>query len=122
MLPGSTVITRAARLVVSVSILAAASGCGSTGGGSLREAVATVTTCADLRKAYEVSATSEQDALLIADRLVEIVESDYAEDGKLDERSQCSLVIADLDGPYPRAFDGIDLDEIDLHGGNARNG
>jgi hypothetical protein len=110
-------------VVVGVLLLATASGCGSSDDdGSITEAVAAAATCAELSDTYEAGAVSDEDAVMIADRLVEIAEADYAEDGTLDELLECNSVIRDLDSAHASAFQGIDLEEIDLHDGNARNG
>lgn len=106
-----------------VLLLAAAPGCGSSDDdGSMADAVAAATTCAELRDTYEADAVTDEDAVMIADRLVEIAEADYAEDGTLDDLLDCNSVIRDLDGAHASAFQGIDLEEIDLHDGSARNG
>jgi len=114
---------RLTHVVVLALALSVAAGCGSNDeAGSFSDAVAATTTCAELRATYEISAVTDEDAVLIADRLVEIAEADYAEDGVLDELIACNSVIRDLDNAHASTVDGIDLEEIDLYDGNARNG
>jgi hypothetical protein len=114
---------RSTQVIVLVLALSAAPACvSSDGDGSISDAVAAATTCAELRDTYEISALTDGEAVLIADRLVEIAEADYAEDQVLDDLFECNSVIADLGTAHASAFDGIDLEEIDLYDGNARNG
>jgi len=62
------------------------------------------------------------EAELIAARLVDLAEADFADDGVFDDKLVCSQVIRDLDPVHAEAFEGIDLEELEQEGGQADNG
>jgi hypothetical protein len=105
-------------VVVLALALSTAPGCGSD---DESDSISDAETCAELRNSYEISAVTDGDAELIADRLVEIAEADYAEDGVLDD-PDCSLVIRDLDSAHASAVDGIGVGGFEILDGKARNG
>lgn len=89
---------------------------------STADAVADASTCTELVDSYQVDAVTDEEAALIAARLIELTEADFADDGVLDDLLTCNRVIRDLDKAHPSAFAGIDLEVMDLNDGNARSG
>ena len=108
-------------------IIAALSGalslgaCGS-GDPSTADAVAGASTCAELVDAYEVGDVTTEEAELIAARLVDLAEADFADDGVFDDLVVCNQVIRELDPEHAAVFEGIDLEELERANGQARNG
>lgn len=105
--------------MVSATLVLAACGDDDT---STADAVAEASTCAELVDAYEVDTVTNEEAELIANRLVELAEADFADDGVLDERLACGQVVRELDPRHAAAFEGIDLEAMGQTDGRARNG
>jgi hypothetical protein len=97
------------------------SGCGDDDP-STADDVADASTCAELLDAYDADAVTDAEAQLIAARLVELAEADFAEDGVLDEKTTCNQVIFELDPEHSDAFEGIDLEEMGTEVDQADNG
>ena len=98
-----------------------AGGCGDDGP-STSNAVAEASTCEELRDAYDIDSLTDEDAELVGERLVSLAEADFAEDRVLDDKLACNSVIRDLDPNHSSAVAGIDLEEMELFDGKARNG
>ncbi len=104
---------RSARgLVVGLVAIALSVGACGNDDPTTADAVAAASTCAELVDAYEVDSVNDEEAELIAARLVALAEADFAEDGILDDKATCNRVIFDLDPNHASAFEGIDLEEM----------